>query len=117
MRQSITSTVEQRRDFTESFDTHPMEGAWAGEAIFFLTIEKLQGKDPIVQARVQISPDGVNWVDEGIAFSPMEETGLYFVRVRHFGGWLRLKGLVEGGSDAGGNPATANLTIHLVLKA
>src|SRR3546814_13554566 len=63
MRQSITSTVEQRRDFTESFDTHPMEGAWAGEAIFFLTIEKLQGKDPIVQARVQISPDGGHWVE------------------------------------------------------
>lgn len=118
----MTTTVEQRKDFTGDFDTHPMEGAWAAEAIFFLTIESLPGAGTVLKARVQISADGVNWMDEGTAFPALREAGHYFVKVRHFGGWLRLKGRVEESSDAGGDspaavPATANLTIHLALKA
>lgn len=118
----MTSTVEQRKDFTGDFDTHPMEGAWAGEAIFFLTIESLRGADTMLNARVQISADGVNWIDEGTAFPALRKAGHYFVKVRHFGGWLRLKGRVEesgapGGDSPAAGPATANLTIHLALKA
>src|SRR3546814_14120165 len=91
MRQSITSTVEQRRDFTDSFDTHPMEGAWAGEAIFFLPIDNHQGTAPLVQARVPISPEGGNWVDEESDCSPLRENGCTFER-----GWVEGCG-VKGG--------------------
>ena len=60
--------------------------------------------------QTDLHPDGVNWVDEGTAFEPMGEAGLYFVRVRHFGGWLRLAGPVEG------EGAAFKLTVRLVLK-
>lgn len=118
----MTTTVEQRKDFTGDFDTHPMEGAWAGEAIFFLTIESLPQAGTVLNVRVQLSADGVNWMDEGTAFPALGEVGHYFVKVRHFGGWLRLKGRVQQRSEAEDEsaaavPATANLSIHLALKA
>ena len=61
-------------------------------------------------ANVQISPDGINWVDEGSAFAPITGETLQFVRVMHFGGWLRLVGEVAG------DGARFNVMIHLVLK-
>lgn len=110
MRQFMTSTVEQRKDFKESFSTHPLEVAWASEAIFFITIEEVKSKDVRLKAKVQISVDGVNWIDEGTAFEPLTAEGQYFKRVKHFGGWLRLYAELEGEAPL------LNLTIHLVLK-
>jgi hypothetical protein len=110
MRQFTTSTVEQRREFTSGFGTHPMETAWASEAIFFITVEDIQGESPVLKARIQISADGVNWVDEGTSFDPIKRKGHYFIRVTHFGGWLRVWGDIEGPDSA------FNLTIHLALK-
>lgn len=110
MRQFMTSTVEQRKDFKESFSTHPMEAAWAGEAIFFITIEEVKSQGARLKAKVQISVDGVNWIDEGTAFESLSELGQYFQRVSHFGGWLRLYVEMEGEAPL------FNLTIHLVLK-
>lgn len=110
MRQFSTTTVEQRKVFREDFDTHPMEAAWAVEAIFFIHAEEISGKDTALTASVQISFDGVHWVDEGTAFTSITTTGIFFVKVKHFGGWLRLAGNVNGT-----NPEY-KLTIHLVLK-
>ena len=110
MRQFMTTTVEQRKDFTSGFATHPMESAWATEAIFFLTVEEVTGESPVLKAKVQISADGVNWLDEGNVFGAIHEKGHYFIRVSHFGGWLRLWGDVEGPDSC------FNLTIHLALK-
>lgn len=110
MRQFMTSTVEQRKDFKESFSTHPMEVAWATEAIFFITIEEVKCEGARLKPKIQVSVDGVNWIDEGTAFEPLMERGQYFKRVTHFGGWLRL--YVEMKGDA----PLFNLTVHLVLK-
>src|SRR5690606_9309994 len=87
-----------------------------------LTIESLPQAGTVLNVRVQISADGVNWMDEGTAFPALGEVGHYFVKVRHFGGWLRLKGRVQQRSEAEDEsaaavPATANLSIHLTLKA
>lgn len=106
----MTTTVEQRKDFTSAFATHPMESAWAMEAIFFLTVENVTGESPTLKAKVQISVDGVNWVDEGTHSAVITEKGHSFIRVRHFGGWLRLW------ADIGGQGSCFNLTIHLALK-
>lgn len=110
MRQFMTTAVEQRKDFTAPFTTHPMECAWASEAIFFIHVEKVSGTAPRLEAKVQISVDGVHWVDEGTAFESIDEVGHQFVKVRHFGNWLRLVANVSG------SEALFNLTIHLVLK-
>jgi hypothetical protein len=110
MRQFYTAVVERKRDVFEPFDTHPFEVGWANEGIFFLRIEEISGDNPVLTAKVQISADGVRWVDEGTTFPPLSELGDYFVRVRHFGGWLRLCG------GASGHEARFKVTIQLVLK-
>lgn len=110
MRQFMTSTIEQRKNFTSDFSTHPMESGWASEAIFFITVEELAGHSSLLKTAVQISVDGVNWIDEGSFPPPISQIGHYFLKVSHFGGWLRLRGEIEG------NNSLFNLTIHLVLK-
>lgn len=110
MRQFMTSTLEQRKDFSGLFHTHPMEAAWATEAIFFITVERVLGSTARLQAAVQISADGVNWVNEGTSFEDITDPGTSFQRVKHFGGWLRLQGQIIGENSI------FNLTIHLVIK-
>ena len=106
----MTTTVEQRKAFTTGFATHPMESAWATEAIFFLTVEEVTGESPVLKAKVQISVDGVHWLDDGNASGEIDQKGHYFIKVSHFGGWLRLWGDVEG------QDCCFTLTIHLALK-
>ncbi len=110
MRQFNTAVVERKEEFTDQFQTHPYETAWASEAIFFLRVEELSGQSPGLSAAVQISVDGVNWVDEGTKLGPIDEEGDFFVRASHFGGWLRLNGEVRGEN------ARFVLTVHLVPK-
>ena len=106
----MTTAVEQRKDFTDSFSTHPMEAGWAGEALFFITVENVSGEAPMLKAKVQVSADGLNWLDEGTEFPPISEQGHYFARVGHFGGWLRLQ------CEIIGRGSLFNLTVHLALK-
>lgn len=103
----MTTAVEQRKIFEGDFDTHPMETGWASEAIFFVNIDEILEPGSQLNGWVQISVDGVFWVDEGTLIESLNEQGISFVRVKHFGGWLRIKGNVTG---------TLKLSIHLVLK-
>jgi hypothetical protein len=107
MKQFSQIVLERRTRHAESFATEPFEAAWASEAIFFLTVEELEAAR--IDARVQISPDGINWVDEGTRFPAIETPGLHFVRVKHFGGWLRLSCELIGAGNA-------RVLVHLILK-
>lgn len=109
MRNFQMSVVERREPFTHTFETHPFEAAWASEAIFFLRIESL-ADSATVNARVQISADGIRWIDEGTQMPPIAAAGDTFAKVQHFGGWLRLEGTIEGGTGE------AILTVQLALK-
>ncbi len=106
MRQFYTSVLDRRKTFAGPVETPPFEGGWASEAIFFVRVESI-APGAAVDLRVQISPDGMHWIDEGTAFPSLKSEGDAFVRVSHFGGWLRL---------AGEASAEACLTIHLALK-
>jgi len=86
-----------------------MEAGWASEALFFLIVEELTDA-AVLRAQVEISADGINWIPEGTAFEAIGRPGHYFVKVSHFGNWLRVKGVVE---RAG---AAAKLSVHLHLK-
>lgn len=111
IRESYTAVVERNRVWTGSFATEPYEAAWASEAIFFVRTLEASGMPDPVQARVQISPDGMRWCDEGMLLSlPGEPDGLAFVRVSHFGGWLRLAGELPAG-------AQLKIIVYLALKA
>jgi hypothetical protein len=111
MRHFYTATLERHTTISGNFATEPFETGWASEAIFFVRIETLTGleMDDVknVDAKIQISADGIHWIDEGTAFETQHSCGDYFIRCQHFGGWLRLLGNIHG---------HAELTIHLVLK-
>ena len=108
---SMTAVLERHAVLSGPWETEPFETAWASQAIFFLRVEEIEGDGVLVNARVQISPDGIHWADEGTCFDEMRAAGQFFVRLNHFGGWLRLVGQIEG--PEGGCIQT---TIHLVLK-
>lgn len=110
MRHFHTSVVERRQPFTGRIETHPYEAGWASEAIFFIKFEELQVPPEGITLHVQIAADGIDWIPEGTSIGPVQETGTYHARVRHFGGWLRLI------ADLGDPSATCVATVHLVLK-
>jgi len=97
MRESYTAVVERNVDWQGVFAAEPYEAAWADEALFFVRVLDAEGVRRPVPARVQISPDGMRWVDEGTVLEIPAGEGLAFARVRHFGSWLRLAGEVEDG--------------------
>lgn len=111
MRQFHASAVERRQYYTDQFTSHPMEAGWAAEALFFLIVEEVEGAESSVSAQVEISADGINWIPEGTVFQEITQPGHYFVRVSHFGNWLRVHGRVNGPE------ARAKLSVHLHLKS
>lgn len=110
MRQSHTTIVERNVTWSGAFETEPYEAAWAREAIFF--VRTLSTSRPLVDvaARVQISPDGMRWCDEGTTV-PLsgDADGVTFGRVSHFGTFLRLVGTLPEGIDA-------TVIVYLSLK-
>lgn len=110
MRQFSTSVVERKVHVAGPYDTQPFEAGWASEAIFFVRVESAaDGLEELI-AKVQLSADGINWVDEGTTVWLPTRQQTHFVRVRHFGGWLRLH---LAGAD---EKTPAVLTVHLALK-
>jgi len=110
MRHFTTAVLERHACLSRDFATEPFEAAWASEALFFIRAEEITGESPLLRARVQVSADGIHWADEGTAFDAISACGDFFVRVAHFGGWLRLAGEVQG------DDTRFQVTIHLVLK-
>jgi hypothetical protein len=113
LRESTTFPIERNVAWSGAFATEPAEAAWASEAIFFVRILKVEGRmdGTLSLARVQISPDGMHWVDEGTTFPlPTKVDEVAFARVSHFGGWLRVVGAVPGDAEL-------TVIVYLVLKA
>ena len=102
--------MARHKEVTGEFVTEPFECAWACEAIFFVRIQEAENDAAKLLARPQISADGIHWVDEGSSFPTMSGVGVWFLRLSHFGGWLRLRCETEG------DKARFNVMIHLVLK-
>ena len=124
MRQSHTAVVERNQLWEGDFATEPYEVGWSHEAIFFVRILRAEER-PEVEARVQISPDGIYWCDAnhesvkskysgsgnkiyGIGQSTSKDEPV-FAQVSHYGGWLRLAGTVKNGR--------VWALVHLALKA
>ena len=92
MRNAYTAVIARGDVWEGSVQTEPYEAAWAGEAIFFVHVMEVSGSGSgTAIARVQISPDGLRWVDEGAELKiAAQSQDLSFARVNNFGGWLRL---------------------------
>lgn len=93
MRNTYTAVIARGDLWQDTVHTEPYEAAWAGEAIFFVRVlEVVSGTQAATAvAKVQISPDGMHWVDEGSQCSiAARAEALSFAQVGNFGGWLRL---------------------------
>ncbi|TZF81872.1 hypothetical protein FW774_17660 [Pedobacter sp. BS3] len=110
MKNFQASAVERRITVTHDFASHPMEAGWASEAIFFIIVEEVSGAQATLETSVEISADGINWIDEGTSFAAIHSPGHYAAKVSHFGNWLRVHGKITGT-----NPAF-KLSVHLHLK-
>ena len=108
IRQSYTATIERNRVFQGEFATETYECGWASEAIFFVRKMEITGAVAGTELRVQISADGIRWRDEGTRVE-LTTAEVDFVRVKHFGNWLRLAGVLPAG-------ATMRVIVSLSLK-
>ncbi len=98
VRQNLTITIERNVHARGTFATEPYECGWASEAIFF--VRKMDAAADLAgqQLKVQISLDGMRWCDAGAAVS-LSAAEVDFVRVTHFGNWLRLAGALPEDSE------------------
>jgi len=88
---STTAIVARNDVWTGKAASEPYECGWAREAIVWVRAMGLEGDLRGVHARIQISPDGLRWLDEGTALAlPTAVDGIGFARVREFGNWLRV---------------------------
>ena len=111
MPNSQTIVIERNNWWRNGFETEPCEVAWAREAIFFIRALDVRGKSPAGKVRVQISPDGIYWCDEGTEMPlPTKAGATTFVKVVHFGGWLRLAGEMPSDTEL-------KVLVYVVLKA
>ena len=91
MRESHSAVVARNEPWQGSAATEPYEVGWAREAIVFVRALDVTGEAAGAEARVQLSPDGMRWVDEGSRFPlPSRVDEVTFARVREFGNWLRI---------------------------
>lgn len=90
LRESITAILARNETWTGRAATEPFEAGWAIEAVIFVrALKNPVGPQPT--ARIEISPDGMHWVDEGTRLDlPTQEGDVRFARLRGFGNWLRL---------------------------
>jgi hypothetical protein len=79
--------------------TEPYEAGWASEIIIFVRALQ-EAKGPLAGARVQISPDGMRWVDEGTSLPlPTGRDEVSFARIHHFGNWVRIAAVLPEGQE------------------
>ena len=106
--QVYTAVVERKVTWEGAFATEPYEAGWAAEALIFIRV--LKGDVSEQSAAVQVSPDGIHWLDEGTRISlPDTADGLTLARVTHFGNWLRLAGELPPGQ-------ACTVMVYFVLK-
>jgi hypothetical protein len=92
MRRFYSAVVERNVAWNGEVATEPYEAGWASEAIAFVRVLETEGGSGELRLRAQISADGMQWCDEGSALDPISGVGVTFLRLRHFGNWLRLAG-------------------------
>ncbi len=98
IRESAYIVVERNTIWEGEAASEPYEVGWAKEAILYFQVLDGKAAATTTQLRVQLSPDGVRWCDEGTVIDlPTVPGQVAFARVSHFGGWLRLAASIADG--------------------
>jgi hypothetical protein len=109
LRESHVAVVARNEAWSGAVATEPYEAGWASEAVIFVRALKVENLGAGCDARVQISPDGIRWVDEGTRFTlPAAVDAVTFARVTQFGNWLRIAATLPVGARL-----SAVVTFHL----
>lgn len=88
---NATAVIARNEVWEGSCASEPYECGWASEAIVYIRALEAPVKLAAARARLQISPDGIRWLDEGTRLKfPARKDALSFARLRHFGSWLRV---------------------------
>jgi hypothetical protein len=99
MRQSQSAVIERGVGLEGVHTTDPFEVAWAGEARWFVQFLR-PAPGCQVSIQVQISPDGITWIDhEAVAPLETEAVGMVSIPVTQFGHWLRLSTSKRSGDE------------------
>ncbi|MCK9524105.1 MAG: hypothetical protein M0R76_13845 [Proteobacteria bacterium] len=109
MRNYAVYVLLRQEQIIEPVTTEPCETGWATEAIFFLTVHKKHQSTSAIVARSQISADGINWIDNDSPPLIITDTGTYAMKLRDFGGWLRLT--IKGSEGSLGCVITSQLSL------
>jgi hypothetical protein len=99
MRESCTAVIARNDVWQGLAASEPYETAWADEAVIFLRNLESAGAPEEARAWVQISADGMRWVDEGTSFPVPARGEVSFCRIRNFGGYLRVKTILPPGAS------------------
>ncbi len=99
MRESITAVVARGDTWSGVAVSEPYDVAWAGEAVIFLRSLGAEGTPELARAWVQISPDGMRWVDEGSVLPIPRVDEVSSVRIRNFGTYLRIMTVLPEGAS------------------
>jgi hypothetical protein len=108
LNESQTAVIARNESWSGTSATEPYEVGWAREAVIFVRALKDATGAP-GQARVEISPDGMRWTDEGSTFAlPVRTDEIGVARIAHFGNWLRISADLPAGAEL-----TVLVTLHL----
>ena len=74
-----------------TFNSDPLDVSTFVEAIAFINLTAQTGTTPTLDCKIQYSPDQVNWIDSGDAFTQMTtSTGLFMKKLSaNFGKYIR----------------------------
>ncbi len=92
LRENHTAVIARNEAWANESATEPYEAGWAVEAVVFVRALAFDGAPRTVPVHVQMSADGMRWIDEGTVFElPTSTTQDTCARIRHFGNWLRIR--------------------------
>lgn len=96
VRESTSAVVVRGEQLVDGFVSEPYEAGWASEAIVFVVGMDANTGGSIA---VQISPDGILWVDEGLTITMPGRQEVAFGRLAHFGNWIRIRVNAPNGTE------------------
>lgn len=87
-----TNAVLSRGEIWQpGFTSEPYEAGWAKEGLVFLRLMDDVSDEADAFVFLQISPDGIAWVNEGATLMlPNNRNQITFLKIQHFGQFLRL---------------------------
>ena len=84
--ESYTAVIARGEDWVDGSTTEPYEASWAREAIIMVRTLEAGTLAAGARAHVQVSLDGMRWVDEGTSLDIRPDVdGISMARLSHFG--------------------------------